>query len=183
MVKRDLEAAELLYVNTSGETFDFHALRGQFITDVQRHGASLGDAQKLARHTDPRLTANYYSHPHLVDLAGAVGRLPAPPRIDAPSPQFEPVRATGTDGAPSRILSNSCHPVASASESIREHETQSRVIGFAAPEPASDRNSLSRQSLETPPESIGEDQTANEKEPPGGFEPSTYALRMRRSTN
>ena len=72
--------------------FDFHALRGQFITELGRQGVSLQEAQKLARHSDPRLTANHYTHLSVHDLSRSVGKLPT-----LPEPQ--PSQATGTDDA------------------------------------------------------------------------------------
>jgi hypothetical protein len=170
--------------------FDFHALRGQFITDIQRHGGSQIEAQKLARHSDPRLTAKHYTHFHLVDLAEAVRRLPAPPTIDAPSIEAQAIRATGTEGREAvvqplknQILPNSCHRGA--------NRAASDGLGWSAGHksaPSADRQSDRPKSvaivdLQSRVESIGDGQKGDEKKPPGGFEPSTYALRMRRSTN
>jgi len=44
-----------------GRVTDFHALRVTFGTELARHGVSLQLAQKLMRHSDPKLTANVYS--------------------------------------------------------------------------------------------------------------------------
>ena len=79
MVKTDLEVAGLPYKNESGLVFDFHALRGQFITQLGRSGVNLQDAQKLARHSDPRLTSNHYNHLSVLDLGNAVSKLPSIP--------------------------------------------------------------------------------------------------------
>ena len=79
MLRHDLEEAEIPYVDESGAVFDFHALRGQFITEMARNGVSLVVASKLARHGDPSLTARFYTHLNITDLAGAVDRLPSIP--------------------------------------------------------------------------------------------------------
>lgn len=60
------------YRDSAGHVFDFHALRGQFITFLARAGVGLTTAQKLARHSTPTLTANVYTHLGLSDLAAAV---------------------------------------------------------------------------------------------------------------
>lgn len=59
-----------------GQVFDFHALRGQFITNLARAGVELQMAQKLARHSTPTLTANSYTKLHLADKSAAVAHLP-----------------------------------------------------------------------------------------------------------
>jgi integrase len=49
--------------------FDFHSLRHSFITAVVKSGCSVKVAQELARHADPKLTLNVYSHLTVHDLA------------------------------------------------------------------------------------------------------------------
>jgi len=78
MVRRDPVAAKVPYEDDAGRVFHFHALRGQFITSLGRAGVPLGTAQKLARHKDPKLTANVYTHLGHVDLVAAVENLPLP---------------------------------------------------------------------------------------------------------
>ena len=60
MMKRDCEAAGLKYSTTDG-FFDFHANRVLFITSLCRSNANLIMAQKLARHSNPKLTSIVYS--------------------------------------------------------------------------------------------------------------------------
>jgi integrase len=75
MVAGDLTAAGLAVRDAAGAVFDFHGLRGQLATDLDRAGASLATAQKLMRHSTPKLTSGYYMKQDMADLAGAVGRL------------------------------------------------------------------------------------------------------------
>ncbi len=89
--ERREQSDRLSYTDDDGHVFDFHALRGQFITDLGRAGVSLQDAQKLARHSDPKLTASVYTHLSVTDLGRSVNKLPALPN------QAEPMQATGTD--------------------------------------------------------------------------------------
>jgi integrase len=68
-------------VDEAGETFDFHALRGQFVTELDRAGVSLVKAQKLARHSTPNFTANLYTRLRRADLQVEVDKLPLPPIV------------------------------------------------------------------------------------------------------
>ncbi len=94
------ESDRLKYLDFDERQFDFHALRGQFVTELGRAGVNLQDAQKLARHSDPRLTANHYTHLSVSDLSRSVCKLPA-----LPKPK-EAAQATGTDGKPATAPEN-----------------------------------------------------------------------------
>ena len=59
-----------------GRTIDIHALRHTFGTHLSKAGVSLRTAQAAMRHSDPSLTANVYTDPKLLDVAGAVASLP-----------------------------------------------------------------------------------------------------------
>ncbi len=92
MLRVDLEAAGIPDLDDFDERVDFHALRTTFITQLARSNVSLTDAQKLARHSSPSLTAKNYTKLTLHDLAGSVSKLPnAEPQVAA---------KTGTDDAP-----------------------------------------------------------------------------------
>ena len=98
MLRPDLEAAGIPYVDHRGETFDFHALRGQFVTQMDRAGVSLVKAQRLARHSSPNLTANLYTRLRIEDLKPEIDRLPTPPTV-VPGPEgFALGLAQTTDG-------------------------------------------------------------------------------------
>lgn len=75
MVQADLAEAGLPYRDDNGNVFDFHALRGQFVTSLALNNVPLVVAQKLARHSRPELTANHYTRLTLTDLRGAVETL------------------------------------------------------------------------------------------------------------
>jgi hypothetical protein len=75
MIKRDLKAAGIEYRTAEGVA-DFHAAgRHTHITELLRNGVSLPEAQRLARHTDVRMTMRY-THVGIADQAQAVSRLP-----------------------------------------------------------------------------------------------------------
>lgn len=59
-----------------GRTIDIHALRHTFGTHLSKAGVPLRTAQAAMRHSDPSLTANVYTDPKLLDVAGAMASLP-----------------------------------------------------------------------------------------------------------
>ena len=95
MLQKDLALAEIPFRDDTGRQFDFHAIRGQFISELGRSGVPLQTAQKLARHSDPRLTANHYTHLAVSDLASAIERIQTPNSTS--TPEIISLRATGTD--------------------------------------------------------------------------------------
>ena len=91
----------LRYENSAGEFIDFHALRHTYITAITSGGATVPVAKALARHTTSRLTMDFYSHPQLYDVTGALDALPSAVGEDEPPSENEAragqLRATGTD--------------------------------------------------------------------------------------
>lgn len=61
---------------------DIHALRVTFGTHLCAAGVPLRTAQAAMRHSKPELTANVYTDPKLLDVAGAINALPS---LTAPS--------------------------------------------------------------------------------------------------
>jgi hypothetical protein len=49
------------------------------------------------RHSDPKLTANVYTDPKLLDVRGALDALPSLPLGEGPTVERDRARATGTD--------------------------------------------------------------------------------------
>ncbi|MHB8970749.1 MAG: tyrosine-type recombinase/integrase [Pirellulaceae bacterium] len=58
MIRLDLKRAGIAYKSADGSRC-FHSLRNSFISALFDLGASLATAQRLARHSDPRLTMKY----------------------------------------------------------------------------------------------------------------------------
>ena len=98
MIQADLEAAGVPYVK-EGRTLDFHALRVSFVSSLALAGVPLAVAQKLARHSDPRLTANVYTCLGLADLSRAVESLPPLPGA---SPEASGEQKDGQQDEPPR---------------------------------------------------------------------------------
>ena len=94
MLRVDLDAAGIPFLDNVGRRCDFHALRHTFITSLTRSGVHPKIAQVLARHSDISLTMDRYTHVVLESQKDAVEGMPS---LDAPSSE-DALRATGTDG-------------------------------------------------------------------------------------
>ena len=75
----------LNYENDEGLFADFHANRHTFITKLGKAGVSPKMAQTLARHSDPKLTMNIYTHVESSDQAKAIQQLAPPPVTNHPA--------------------------------------------------------------------------------------------------
>jgi integrase len=79
MIRKDLAAAGIPFQDDDGRRFDFHAMRGQFISLLAAKGVHPKVAQTLARHSTITLTMDYYTHLDVFDVAGALEKLPELP--------------------------------------------------------------------------------------------------------
>ncbi len=96
---RDLAAAGIPKRDARNRVVDVHALRVTFCSHLCAAGVPLRTAQAAMRHSKPELTANIYTDPHLLDIAGAINALPALtlPQGDTLAPGDDesiPLRAT-----------------------------------------------------------------------------------------
>jgi integrase len=94
MLRVDLEAAGIEYVDAAGQYFDFHSLRCQTATLADQAGASPRVVQKLMRHSSLELTWRY-TKPRAVDIEAAVSRLPS---LKPAEGSTEAQAMTGTEG-------------------------------------------------------------------------------------
>lgn len=69
---RLLARAEIPRVDAEGRKVDIHALRHTFGSRMARNGAGLVHVQRLMGHSDPKLTAQVYTHLDVEDLRGAI---------------------------------------------------------------------------------------------------------------
>jgi integrase len=75
LIKRfhaDCKRAGIDQIDDRGKRVDLHALRKTFGTRLAMAGVPLTVAQRLMRHSDPKLTSNLYTDVRLLDLHGAV---------------------------------------------------------------------------------------------------------------
>ena len=76
MMRADLAAAGLRYVDAAGRYADFHSLRHTCGSLLAAAGAHPKVAQAILRHSDINLTLLRYSHVLAAQLAAAVAALP-----------------------------------------------------------------------------------------------------------
>ncbi len=74
---RDLAASGISKRDERNRVVDVHALRVTFGTHLCAAGVPLPTAQAAMRHSKPKLTADIYTDPKLLDVAGAFAALPA----------------------------------------------------------------------------------------------------------
>ena len=74
MLNRDLKAAGIPYRDDKGRYFDFHSLRGTYITQLIKDGANPRIVQLLARHSTVTLTLERYTSMDAGDLRDAIRR-------------------------------------------------------------------------------------------------------------
>jgi len=90
ILDRDLKAAGIPKRDDRGRTVDVHALRTTFGTWLSTTGTAPRTAQAAMRHSDMKLTMGVYTDPRLLDIRGAVEKLPSltlpksDPRLVAP---------------------------------------------------------------------------------------------------
>jgi integrase len=94
---RDLSAAGISKRDERGRSLDVHALRTTFGTLLGRGGVPLRTVQAAMRHSDPKLTANVYTDPKLLDVRGALDALPRLPLEAGPMAESQRAQETGTD--------------------------------------------------------------------------------------
>lgn len=87
----------LTFENEAGEFADFHALRYCYVSTLMAGGASIKVVQELARHSDPKLTMNLYSHVRLHDVNLAVQSVGLPKSSPDQTSNSQILAATGTD--------------------------------------------------------------------------------------
>ena len=76
MLKKDLQAAGILYKDALGRQADFHSLRHTFGTNLSLAGVMPRVAMEAMRHSDIRLTMNFYTDATNLPTAAAITSLP-----------------------------------------------------------------------------------------------------------
>jgi hypothetical protein len=97
ILERDLKLAGIAKNDARGRVLDVHALRHTFGTLLSKGGVSPRTAQVAMRHSDIKLTMNVYTDPKLLDVYGALDRLPELPLRHDREAARESERATGTN--------------------------------------------------------------------------------------
>ena len=76
LIKQDLEAAKIGLRDRDGNKICFHSLRNSYISFLANSATPAKVIQKLARHSDPRLTFNTYARTFEDAEQKAIGCLP-----------------------------------------------------------------------------------------------------------
>jgi len=95
MLKADLEAVKIPYVDDAGRYCDFHSLRHSTGSLLAASGAHPKVVQSIMRHSDINLTMSRYTHIFRGQESEAVAGLP-----DLSLPSSKTQKATGTDELP-----------------------------------------------------------------------------------
>ena len=74
---RILKEAGIPRIDTLGRKLDLHALRHTALTRMARAGVDLMKLRAIAGHSDPKTTAQIYTHLEVEDLRDAVDATPA----------------------------------------------------------------------------------------------------------
>jgi integrase len=181
ILDRDLRMAGIDKRDERGRTIDVHAMRHTFGTWLSKGGVAPRTAQAAMRHSTIDLTMNTYTDPKLLDVAGALDALPALPLDGTPDRQEQ--RATGTDD----LRVSRLHQLAPtlAPNSGRS----STPLSFAVKMAADDADDAATASVDGNPWNVKQKHPlttavngCGEVERKG-VEPSTFALRTRRSPN
>ena len=177
MMRQDLERAGLPYVDEDGLFADFHSNRHTFISNLGKADVSLVMAQKLARHSDPKLTANVYTHLEINDKASAIESLPAPPGASDNASEPNVMQATGTDDI--RPHDDACQ------ERLPRACQETRASGHnPAQTPRTVRSTQeSGEGVVESPQvlklaGVGTSRHAPTQAPPAGLEPATLGLEV-----
>jgi integrase len=96
----DRKRAAIASEDDRGRRVDLHSLRLTFGTLLAKSGVPLTVAQRLMRHSDPKLTSNIYTDVRVLDLRGAVESIPSVVASDAPSDAPNPVNNEQPSGPP-----------------------------------------------------------------------------------
>jgi len=94
MLKADLEAVNIPYVDDAGRYADFHSLRHSTGSLLAASGVHPKVVQSIMRHSDINLTMSRYTHIFRGQESEAVASMPD---LSSPSKEAQKTKATGTD--------------------------------------------------------------------------------------
>ena len=179
ILDRDLAMAGIPKRDDRGRTVDVHALRHSFGTLLSKGGVAPRTAQAAMRHSTIDLTMNVYTDPRLLDVAGALDALPSLP-LDGVPADWQEQRATGTDDLNVCAVAPTVAPnsdFSCTSESFAVKTVGVQRDGAAPADVDANRCGVKQKHPLTT--AVSGCLEVERK----GVEPSTFALRTRRSPN
>ena len=147
MLKADLKRCGIEPVDDPGQVVDMHSLRHGYITTLAKAGIPVKTLQTLARHSDPKLILNVYSHLTLFDTASALDALPD---LTRPNSSPEVVRMTGTDPAATPISNLLAHHLPTGGDASGRDVTHAGGMKQTTPDDGGCSNSLEISELDGP---------------------------------
>jgi site-specific recombinase XerD len=161
------EDSDFLIFETDDGRADFHSLRHTFISNLAGSGVHPKLAKELARHSTITLTMDRYSHVGLLDMNSALESLPGIPTCSTDDNREV---ATGTDQSLVATLVATIPAECRSSHALSEANPETKTARITGPKSLPDE--------ELPPLVITPDEMRAQ-----GFEPWTYGLKVRCSTN
>ena len=189
MLRQDLEAAGIAYEDEVGRFADFHSLRHSFISNVGKSGATVKEAQRLARHSTSALTLDVYTHIGLHDERRAVENLP---KLHNPDQKGRAVALkTGTDDKPVEHAENGQEKLTPkltpfSTPTAFSEKNQSATIGNeqgSSQEKYNTDNYSEDKHLDNEDDRLATVGVGENEMGRGGFEPPTQGFSVPRSTN
>jgi len=191
MLRIDLEVAGMPYEDDSGRYADFHSLRHTFISNIGKSGATVKEAQSLARHSTSALTLEVYTHIGLYDERRVVENLP--PLTDRTSTENNRAVAlkTGTDNESVGVAQRSSKELTLKwtpflTPTAYSENNQSATVGneqSKSQENSKSCNCLNNGELGTKKDSLALAVVGGNEMGRGGLEPPTHGFSVRCSTN
>jgi len=176
ILDRDLALAGIPKRDDRGRTVDVHALRHSFGTLLSAGGVTPRTAQAAMRHSTIDLTMNVYTDPRLLDVAGALDALPSLPLDGGPQPEAATAKATGTDGRFAPAFAPTLEQTGHGESFAVKMAGVQRAADTPADVDATAYGVKEKHPLTTAVNGCLEVERK-------GVEPSTFALRTRRSPN
>ena len=126
MIKEDLTASKIPYVDDAGRYADFHSLRHATGSLLAAAGVHPKVAQSIMRHSNINLTMSRYTHVLRGQESEAIDKLPD---LSLPSREKQQAQATGTDGK-NDLSQNLSFFAGQKRISANPQEQQNRVDGI-----------------------------------------------------
>jgi len=187
MLKADLKAAKIPYIDDAGRYADFHSLRHSTGSLLAAAGVHPKVIQSIMRHSDINLTMSRYTHIFRGQESEAVAGLPD---LSLPSKQNQKATATGTDNRPvdaakndskeltpklTPFLTPTAFPACNPSATVGNEQSNSQ-------ENNKNDNCLDSEQLGITKDSLALAVTGGKEQPTVGFEPTTTGLQNQSST-